>query len=61
MLIACCAKAAARMASIDYKEGVMHLHAFEELALFSQPRETSLEIRGSVSRLELPVVADYLV
>lgn len=48
------------MASLDYKEDARDLHAFKELRFFLS-HAVSLEIRCSVSRLELPLVADYLL
>lgn len=48
------------MSSLDYKEDARDLHAFKELRFFLS-HSVPLEIRCSVSRLELPLVADYLV
>lgn len=48
------------MASLDYKEDARDLHAFKELRFFLS-HVVPLEIRCSVSRLELPLVADYLL
>lgn len=58
--VACCAQASNKMASLDYKEDARDLHAFKELRFFLS-HAVSLEIRCSVSRLELPLVADYLL
>lgn len=46
--------------SLDYKEDARDLHAFKELRFFLS-HSVPLEIRCSVSRLELPLVADYLL
>lgn len=48
------------MSSLDYKEDARDLHAFKELRFFLS-HSVPLEIRCSVSRLELPLVADYLL
>lgn len=48
------------MATLDYKEDAKDLHAFKELRFFLS-HNVPLEIQCSVSRLELPLVADYLV
>lgn len=48
------------MTSLDYKEDARDLHAFKELRFFLS-NVVPLEIRCSVSRLELPLVADYLL
>lgn len=48
------------MTSLDYKEDARDLHAFKELRFFLS-HAVPLEIRCSVSRLELPLVADYLL
>lgn len=61
---ACCARIASQqnvtMSSLDYKEDARDLHAFKELRFFLS-HSVPLEIRCSVSRLELPLVADYLL
>lgn len=59
-LVTCCATASTNMASLDYKEDARDLHAFKELRFFLS-HAVPLEIRCSVSRLELPLVADYLL
>ena len=56
----CVAHVTAEMASLDYKDDARDLHAFKELRFFLS-HNVPLEIRCSVSRLELPLVADYLV
>lgn len=48
------------MASLDYKEDARDLHAFKELRFFLS-HAVPLEICCSISRLELPLVADYLL
>lgn len=48
------------MTSLDYKDDARDLHAFKELRFFLS-HAVPLEIRCSVSRLELPLVADYLL
>ena len=48
------------MASLDYKEDARDLHAFKELRFFLS-HHVPLEIRCSVSRLELPLITDYLI
>lgn len=48
------------MSSLEYKEDARDLHAFKELRFFLS-HSVPLEIRCSVSRLELPLVADYLL
>lgn len=60
VLVVCCATASTKMASLDCKEDARDLHAFKELRFFLS-HAVPLEIRCSVSRLELPLVADYLL
>ncbi|CAM9679195.1 unnamed protein product, partial [Ectocarpus sp. 4 AP-2014] len=48
------------MSSLDYKEDARDLHAFKELRFFLS-HSVPLEIRCGVARLELPLVADYLL
>lgn len=48
------------MSSLDYKEDARDLHAFKELRFFLS-HSVPLEVRCSVCRLELPLVADYLL
>ncbi|CAN0325679.1 unnamed protein product, partial [Ectocarpus sp. 12 AP-2014] len=48
------------MSSLDYKEDARDLHAFKELRFFVS-HSVPLEIRCGVARLELPLVADYLL
>lgn len=48
------------MTSLDYKEDARDLHAFKELRFFLS-HAVQLGIRCSISRLELPLVADFLL
>lgn len=45
---------------MDYKEDARDLHAFKELRFFLS-HAVPLEVRCGVARLELPLVADFLV
>lgn len=48
------------MTSLDYKEDARDLHTFKELRFFLS-HAVQLEVRCSISRLELPLVADFAV
>lgn len=48
------------MTSLDYKDDARDLHAFKELRFFLS-HAVQLEIRCSIARLELPLIADFLL